>query len=312
MLKICMVGMGSIGMQHTRNLSCLLNRKGISFQIDALRMLNKPLPDDVKGMVSYVYRSFDALPCNYDIIFLNTPTSLHFEHLTLVLNHAQHIFIEKPVFDKFDYPWRDLPWHKNGVYYVACPLRYHSVINYLVTLVKSLRIFSVRSICSSYLPDWRPGQDYRKIYSARSDQGGGVRIDLIHEWDYLCYLFGRPASLQHFFGTFSDLEISSEDLAVYIAQYPDKIVSLHLDYFGRTKRREIELFTSEDVIICDLYNQTVRFTNKDETVSLPQSRAEMQQAELFAFLSMMSGKIANHNTISDAIETLRITLGVVD
>jgi len=306
-----MVGMGSIGIQHTKNLSLILNEQGIDFQTDALRTQRKPLTDDVNELLANIYSSFDELPYGYDIIFLNTPTNLHFEHLKSAIKHTRHIFIEKPVFDRLDYSWQGLPWHGDGVYYVACPLRYNSVINYMKNIVESQRIFSVRSICSSYLPDWRPGIDYRRCYSAKAEQGGGVRIDLIHEWDYLCYLFGTPEKIQQFYGTYSDLEITSEDLALYIAEYPDKLISLHLDYFGRAKRREIELYTADDVITGDLYGQTIRYTNENRIISLPQSREEMQQAELRAFLDMVQGKINNHNTITNAINTLRITLGDV-
>jgi len=306
-----MVGMGSIGVQHTRNLTFLLKEKNIGFQIDTLRTQGKSLPDDINELILSVYSSFDDLPFDYDIIFLNTPTNLHFEHLKSAINHARHIFIEKPLFDRLDYPWQNLPLRGDGVYYVACPLRYSGVINYIKDIVESERIFSARSICSSYLPDWRPGTDYRKCYSARADQGGGVRIDLIHEWDYLCYLFGTPNRIQQFFGTYSDLEITSEDLAIYIAEYSNKLVSLHLDYFGRAKRREIELYTANDVIIGDLYSQNIHYVKEDRIISLPQSREEMQQAELNTFLDMIQGRIENHNTIANAVNTLRITLGDV-
>ena len=73
---------------------------------------------------------------------------------------------------------------------------------------------SARVICSSYLPDWRPGVDYRTVYSAHKALGGGVTIDLIHEWDYLVDLFGVPQKLYNFKGTYSDLEIDSDDLSV--------------------------------------------------------------------------------------------------
>lgn len=308
-MKICMVGIGSIGTQHVRNLTHILNEQGIIFKIDALRTQGKLMAEDVEKQITSIYPSFDVLPHDYDIIFLNTPTGLHFEHLKRAIDHTRHIFIEKPVFDHVDYPWYDLPWRENGVYYVACPLRYHVVINALKELIMSKRVFSVRSICSSYLPDWRPGTDYRTCYSAKADQGGGVRIDLIHEWDYLSYLFGIPKNLHHFYGTFSDLEITSEDLAIYIAEYSNMLVSLHIDYFGRAKQRTVELYMADDVLIGDLYNQTIRYVYQDKTVSFPQSRIEMQQKELSEFLAMTRGEAVNHNTVANAIDTLYITLG---
>ena len=61
---------------------------------------------------------------------------------------------------------------------------------YVKNNVDLSKVYSARAISSSYLPDWRPGQDYRTTYSAHKDMGGGVSIDLIHEWDYLSWLFG--------------------------------------------------------------------------------------------------------------------------
>ena len=48
-------------------------------------------------------------------------------------------------------------------------------------------------------------------------------------WD----LFGMPLETFHFKGTYSDLEIDSDDLSVYIARYENMLAEVHLDYFGR-------------------------------------------------------------------------------
>ena len=79
---------------------------------------------------------------------------------------------------------------------------------------------SVRAMCSSYLPEWRPGVDWKKCYSAHADMGGGVDIDLIHEWDYLTYLFGFPHNVYSIRGQFSDVTADSCDNAIYIGEYP--------------------------------------------------------------------------------------------
>lgn len=81
------------------------------------------------------------------------------------------MFIEKPVFEKIEVSLEALQLKKESVYYVACPLRYTGVIQYFKHQVDLNKVLCVRVICSSYLPEWRPGQDYRNTYSAHKDQG---------------------------------------------------------------------------------------------------------------------------------------------
>jgi predicted dehydrogenase len=104
-------------------------------------------------------------------------------------------------------------------------------------------VICASAMSSSYLPDWRPGQDYRKTYSAHKDMGGGVSIDLIHEWDYLTWLFGMPTEYHSMINKVSNLEIDSDDLAIYIGKNDKTTFELHLDYFGRQTQRTLDLFT---------------------------------------------------------------------
>ena len=145
-------------------------------------------------------------------------------------------------------------------------------------------------ICSTYLPDWRPNQDYRQTYSAHSELGGGVEIDLIHEWDYIYYLFGQPSEVSSYFGKVSNLEIDSNDLAIYIAKYQDKMVSVHLDYFGQSNKREIELYFDDEVIVGDLINSKLIFLKEKRTLELSQQRNDFQILELEHFFNMFQKK----------------------
>jgi len=172
-------------------------------------------------------------------------------------------------------------------------------------------VISVRSISSSYLPDWRPAQDYRETYSAHKDMGGGVSIDLIHEWDYLTYLFGWPRQVRHMKGKKSALEIDSDDYAVYIAEYSDKIAELHLDYFGRKTIREIQLFTRNDTIIGDIANNQIKYLVGGQVIDFQEERHDFQRREIEHFLDMIEGISETKDGFSHGIKVLELTQGKI-
>lgn len=248
-LKIGIVGLGSIGTRHLRNLTTVLDERNINYEMDAIRSnTGKPVSSEIATLIKWNVSLEKAVKENYDILFITNPTSMHFNTLQKFSKNAKAFFVEKPVFDTWDVDLDDLQLEKDKVVYVACPLRYTAVIDYLKKNIDIKDIFSARIISSSYLPEWRPGVDYRQTYSAKKELGGGVSIDLIHEWDYLYYLFGEPDEVCSFKGKYSDLEINSDDLAVSMARYSDKIAEIHLDYFGRSPIREIQLFTADDIL----------------------------------------------------------------
>ncbi len=305
--KIVMIGLGSIGMRHLNNMATLFKYRDISYTIDLVRHdSTKPLDEKIKPLIHDIYYSIDSMPNDYDIAFITNPTDKHFETVSAILDKTVHMFIEKPIFDHLRHPLHALSFNKHGVYYVACPLRYTNVIQYLKETVDPSSVFSARIISSSYLPDWRPDTDYRQSYSASANQGGGVSIDLIHEWDYILYLFGRPKEVLNFRGRFSNLEIDSDDLSIYIARYEKMLVEVHLDYFGRKPVREIQLFTESEQIVGDLIKSEIRYEKSGEVISFHELRNDYQMKEIEAFFDMIEGKLLNHNSVQTALSTLSI------
>ena len=243
-----------MGQRHARNLRKICVKRGLSCSIDLLRTCSADVPEGIRG----VYTSKDQFPGAYDAVFITNPTAAHYETLVDLIDLSDAFFIEKPVFDRTDYELGFLDREKK-VFYVAAPMHYKPTISWLKEHFDFSEAFSLRSISSSYLPDWRPGVDYRKTYSAHKDMGGGVSIDLIHEWDYLQYLIGFPERAYSIIEKRSGLEIDSDDVALYIADYGDKTAEIHLDYFGRVPIRKIEIFTKEDTVECDLLTDTISF-----------------------------------------------------
>ncbi len=305
--KIGIIGVGSIGLRHLHNLVQILKERQVSYAIDLVRSgKGKKLEHEILQYIGHIYAKDDIVPDDYDILFITNPTHMHYDTIRKYASKTKHMFIEKPVFDDARVDISSLGLNAKNVYYVACPLRYTEVIQTLRKICRERQVYSVRAICSSYLPDWRPGKDYRDTYSAHREQGGGVSIDLIHEWDYLCYLFGPPREVFCMRGHFSGLEIDSDDLSIEIARYQAMTVELHLDYFGRKTVRQVELFTDEDTIVGDLANSEIRFLRSGEVISFREERNDLHKKEIEYFFDIIEGRVENENDILTALRTLRI------
>ncbi|MCI9024378.1 MAG: Gfo/Idh/MocA family oxidoreductase [Dorea sp.] len=310
-LKICFIGVGSIAKRHINNLRMIADQRKIDLTVEALRR-DVNVEEEQKLKIVKSYKDYKDLSDDYDVIFITNPTEFHMETLQKVLNKSKSFFIEKPLASvknidqvkKFIFP-------KERVYYVACPLRYTKVLQYLKKYIETKRVIGARCISSSYLPDWRPGKDYRDTYSAHRELGGGVSIDLIHEWDYIKFLFGMPEKIIYWNGKKSYLDVDCEDVALYVAECKNMFIELHLDYFGRSSIREIMIFTDEDTVIGDLINSKITFLKEKKVVEFREERDSYQIAELEHFLDILDGK-GSDNSIEDAYQTIQLTQGKIE
>lgn len=308
--KIAIVGYGSIAKRHLKNLNALCEQGKLKAEIDLIRSgKGREVEPSEQNYIQKVYSVDDAIPMEYDVMFITNPTSLHYETIRKYVACTKHMFIEKPIFHTAQLNLADIDWIKGSIYYVACPLRYHKAILYVKENIRLEDVYSVRAICSSYLPEWRPDTDYRQSYSAKQALGGGVSIDLIHEWDYLIDLFGFPRQVVQLQGKYSNLEIETEDLSVYIGEYSNRLVEVHLDYLGRSPIRQLELFMKEDTILVDLLEGTIKYKKSGKTIVLEKERDGYQTRELEDFFAMIEGKKENTNSVEHAYKVLQLATG---
>ena len=310
--KIAFVGLGSIATRHLKNVHAYLASQGDSCLVDLYRSsLGRPLAEELQPLVSNTYLYADEIPADrqYDVVFVTNPTSMHYETVERFTAHTNSFFIEKPVFDSTEVDEKIFETIKAIPSYVACPLHYNAVLQYVKQNVNPDEVICARAMSSSYLPDWRPGQDYRKTYSAHKDLGGGVSIDLIHEWDYLTWLFGMPTEYHSMINKVSNLEIDSDDLAIYIGKNDKTTFELHLDYFGRQTQRTLDLFTADDTIHCDLIAGTVNYLKKGETIKLESKRNAFQMAEIAHLFEIINNKTISDSTPEHAYQVLIIAKG---
>jgi len=308
MLKICIIGLGSIGQRHLRNVDFVLKGRGLTATYDVVEPRELDYLDaETRKLVANRFAT-PAEIGDYDLVWITNPSQVHHETLKAVRNKARHCLVEKPVFTRALSDADLAPFADETKFYVACPMRHTRTFRWLSDFVRQNRVYCARAMCSSYLPEWRPGTDYRRTYAAQPGSGG-VKLDLVHELDYLFALFGMPAESRLEEGRFSHLEIASSDVVSFVAKYPDKTLELHLDYFGRVARRQIELFTAEDVVVCDFIRSEVRFLKGGETVDLSELRDDYCRREEEYFLDFALDGKANVNSVPYANGIVRFLEG---
>ena len=306
--QIAFVGMGSIGKRHLNNVCQLITTQGNTCSIDLYRSsITRELPEDVEALVSNQYLCSQEVQREYDMVFITNPTSLHLDTAIKFRPFTKAFFIEKPVFSLSEVEENVITLLDEIPSYVACPLRYNPVLQYVKQNVELEKVISVRAISSSYLPDWRPGQDYRETYSAHTELGGGVDIDLIHEWDYLTWIFGMPTKCLGIAGRFSNLEINSNDTALYVAKNDKLTYELHLDYFGRKIQRTLDIFTQDETIQCDIVGGTISYLKEGRTIDFNSERNAFQMAEIQHFFDIAEGKMVNDSSVKHGVEVLKLT-----
>ena len=169
------------------------------------------------------------------------------------------------------------------------------------------KLNEVNVYCGSYLPDWRPQIDFRKSYSALAELGGGVHIDLIHELDYLYWLFGVPKEVTRIFKNQSSLSIQSFDYANYVLDYNGFCASVVLNYYRRDSKRTLELVFEDETWNIDLLKNKIT-CNDNVLFASEQLLVETYQTQMEYFVNCLNEKTNTFNTISDAYNVLKICL----
>lgn len=167
-----------------------------------------------------------------------------------------------------------------------------------------------------FLPDWRPGSDYRRVVSSQAALGGGVLLELSHEIDLAIELFGLPSAVVCKADRLSDLEIDVEDFATISLTYPEtcagpRRVEIQMDFIRRVPTRRLEIHGSEGSLVWDVLRQSVRYYSAIEdlwTAVTPSGfrRSDPYAAQLAAFLGEDSQGMRSAAEGHRALEVLRI------
>jgi len=295
--RILVVGCGSIGRRHARNLKSLGIRT-LGFcdsNAEALQECSEEIKGATFSDYSEALRNFKP-----EIVLICTPPVYHVEEALAALRAHAHVFIEKP-----------LSHESSGIealiaearrcdrqVQIGYNMRFHpglQIVKELIESGKIGRVLWLNAESGQYLPDWRPWQNYRASYSARQELGGGIILDGSHELDYTCWLLGRPTEVICRAEHISGLEVDVEDSAWIYLTFPDRRrAELHLDFVQRTYTRTCKVVGENGTALWDFSAQEVRWFSAEQASwnSIPYEFQpnDMYVAEMVHFLeSLRSG-----------------------
>jgi len=311
-MKILFFGLGSIGKKHARIL-----KDTFDFELYAFRTRNGQETNDLD---IHEFKKFDeAFSIKPDVAFITNPTSLHASTALECAKRNIALFIEKPISHSLENLKELEKEIKNRklLSYVAYNLRFHPVIIQLKEMISEKhKPIYFRVSCCSYLPNWRPNQDYTKSYSSKKEYGGGVVLDLSHEFDYINWLFGEIKEIKGFCGKVSNLKINSEDILDANVTCKSIHGSLHLDYFTYNDERKIRIYFNDEYIEGDLIGNTIKIIGKKAEEKIIHKKCNpddiyKKQIEYF-FEQYYENNINMMNNFSEALKTFKTIMNFKD
>jgi predicted dehydrogenase len=303
-MKVLIIGLGSIGKKHVNAIKSIRPNA----EIFALR---STINVNVHPGVTNIFKVEEIESILIDFAIIANPTSEHKSTIAQLLQFGFPLFIEKPISSSLDIEGLINSAESKGIStYVACNLRFLECIKFIkdkLQLFPDKKLNEVNVYCGSYLPEWRPNIDFRETYSAKTELGGGVHIDLIHELDYLYWLFGMPNGVTRIFKNQSSLSIPSFDYANYVLDYTGFCASVVLNYYRRDAKRTLELIFDDETWSIDLIKNQIT-CNNEILFKSEQRILDTYQAQMEYYMHCLDKKIESFNTISNAYDVLKICL----
>ncbi|MCY7422946.1 MAG: Gfo/Idh/MocA family oxidoreductase [Chitinophagaceae bacterium] len=310
-MKILLIGFGSIGKRHLGNLF-LSGYK----DIDVVTR-NALLPEPYEELKLYSSLQNALANSTYDTAIICTPTA---QHTTAILQLLQaqvyRIYIEKPV--SHSLADLELALSLSASYPNKIVVGFDLHFDLGLQKVRELlfeqtigKIISINAQVGQYLPDWRPAEDYRQGMSAKRETGGGVMLDLVHEFDYVTWLAGPVKTIAALYKNSGSLQIETEDIAEVLLQFESGAIgTIHLDYLQPALVRNCLINGAEGTIKWNLAENTVEWGNHEKEF-FSYSYAGFERNERFVQImkSFLQDEADERLTnIQDGIESLKLVV----
>ena len=309
--RIALVGLGSIGRRHLR----LLKQLRPDIEVILVRSgQGSRWPEEALAVGSA--STIDAAVA-YDIeaAIISSPAPFHVNQAIQLIDAGIPVLIEKPLSNTLDKTnqLKMLAENTGLPVLVGYVLRYSLALQHFHEMLTGNavgRVTGVNIDCGSYLPEWRPGQDYRTTASAKPELGGGVLLELSHELDYANWLFGPFKSVDASIVNSGILEMQVEDVAdLELMSETGVKATIHLDFLKRQPTRQCVVFGSEGNLTWNGINNEVTLDQEIGEIrrwTFNDKRDDMFGAQLKHFFNCVEKGESPQVNLIDGIAALEI------
>lgn len=251
MKKVVIIGYGSAGRRHANILIKY-------FDSSSIYVLTK---QKIKKFKTF-YKLNYIKNINPDYIVIASETFKHFNQLKFLEKNFKNkkILVEKPLFHNDS----DLKI-KNNIVYINYNLRFHPLFSKLKDIIKKNKIYDIKFITNSFLPNWRKHKLNKKSYALYKSRGGGVILDLSHELDLIKNIFSKLEIKYIDFGKKSNITSNSEDFLKLYGRHEQVNISLDLSYYSRNEIRLILIDCKNSSFFIDLKNNIFKSNKVKKT-----------------------------------------------
>ena len=308
---IGIVGLGSIGSKHLK----LLRKNYPKIEITVVRS-GKGVKYSEEKLATRIINSIDKLiELNPKAVIISSPASKHVDQALKLANEGIHILIEKPLSISTDGVKKLIKVIEQNK--LIAQVGYMFRFDPCATIMKQYidknilgKILHVRIDCGSYLPEWRPNQDYKKSVSSSRHLGGGVLLELSHEFDYLTWFFGEISSVYAYLDNSKTLDVNVEDSAELImisnSGFP---ISVHLDFNRRNKSRKCTIYGKLGELTWDAISKNISINKVGEKSIKKNFSFEMNDlyiAQIHHFFDCINNNELPVVTIKDGLNTIKL------
>ncbi|MBT3494313.1 MAG: Gfo/Idh/MocA family oxidoreductase [Rhodospirillaceae bacterium] len=309
---ILIVGAGSVGLRHGRNLSELGCRVS---GMDPRQDRREAFADEFS---CFAFEDLEtALAAGgLDGVAVCSPTRFHVEQCLPALEAGLPVLLEKPVAKTL----AEAQVLAQAIERTGTPLllgytwRWWPPLAKVRALLAEDTIGTVRYVdftMSAHLADWHPGEPLEEFFMSSAELGGGALLDESHWVDLMLWFFGMPESLSARVEKISDLDITSDDNVDMMINFASGLrANLHLDLYGRPHRKSIRFIGEGGTILwSEAPNQIAVCVEAGE--NWREERFECERNDMFMgvareYLAVLGGAPVDTCAIADGLGVMAL------